>query len=600
MKNIASASLYRKDGYRTIVSLQSGPVEITDAEIVLNSMTVDSAMIEGESFEIGTAISDQVVLTLDNSNGTYSAAFVGVEFDLYIAPFPVDGSVAREDADWSLLGTYVVTQADTTYNDRITLTLNDRFVLMDQKIPSGTFATSKTLYQHLSAFCTTLGIGLSLTATEQTFLSNITVVAPSSNAAWFADMTYRDFVRGIAGIMWENAKMTPDGSLAFRQTGTGDLVGTEGGDIIFSDRLSQYIQELTTGDLTILDGIPVSITEPTPGDLVISQGDQAYHETTPSNRYSSYVQEMVSVGSIEVVGMNGAVYYSTGDTSEGQRVTIDEGTNYIVQMIGPTLLAGYYGALTVLGAATVGMTYRPMQITCLPFWEAEPGDGVLYFDKEGNVSLGLITSMAGVINGAMSITSAGASAQQQFQYIGKLTNSDLSTLHAVQSNQNQITDMLPVVQGFSTSLQQTEQNIMANVSSAYLSRNEFGTYQQDQSASMNIMSGNIDFLLENNVTQTDVDGKVSELSTSISKLIRLSADQAIEIGLLNDTGSSLSLKLDNDEIGFYKDGTRIAYWDGNMLFTGDAYIGLNNMFRIGGFAAVPRSSGNVSWLKVGE
>ena len=207
--------------------------------------------------------------------------------------------------------------------------------------------------------------------------------------------------------------------------------------------------------------------------------------------------------------------------------------------------------------------------------------------------------MAGVINGAMSITSAGASAQQQFQYIGKLTGSDLSTLHAVQSNQNQITDMLPVVQGFSTSLQQTEQNIMANVSSAYLSRNEFGTYQQDQSASMNIMSGNIDFLLENNVTETDVDGKVSELSTSISKLIRLTTE-GIEISIPNDSGRTLSLVLNNDDIAFKKDGAVRYHFNGDLLYTGDAYVELNNMFRVGGFAAVPRSNGNVSWLKVGE
>lgn len=557
MKNITSASLYRQDGYRTIVKMQSGPVEITDAEIILNSMTIDSAMTEGDTFEIGNAISDQVVLTLDNSEGTYSSAFVGVEFDLYIAPYPVDGSVARADADWSLQGTYVVTQADTSFADRITLTLNDRFVLMDQKIPSGTFSTSKTLYQHLVAFCTTLGIGLSLTNAEQTFLSNITVVAPSSNTAWFADMTYRDFVRGIAGIMWENAKMTPDGRLAFRQ--------------------------LKASSIT----------------------------TSPSNRYKSSLQESVYIGPLEVVGINGVVYYTTG-SHDGQRITIDEASNQVVQMIGPTILAGYYGTLTVPGASVVDTQYSPMTMTCLPFWEAEPGDGITYTDKDGNTVSGIITSMGGVINGAMSITSVGASSQQQFQYIGKLTDTDLSTLHAVNvvsaqsdDNYNRITDMEPIVSGFSSSLSQTEQNIMANVSSAYLKRgdgytgDDFSTFYEDNSATINMMSGNIDFLLENNVTETTVDGKIGDLSTSISKLIRMTTD-GIEIGLLNDSGSSLSLRLDNDEIGFYKDGTRIAYWDGNMLFTGDAYVELNNMFRVGGFAAVPRSSGNVTWLKVGE
>ena len=141
MRSITNASLYRTDGYRTIVSLQSGPVEITEAEIIQGSMTLDSSMSEGETFEIGNAISDQLMLTLDNSNGTYTSAFVGVEFDLYIAPFPVDGSVSRENASWSQIGTFVCTQCDTSYADRITLTLNDRFVLLDQKIPAGTFST---------------------------------------------------------------------------------------------------------------------------------------------------------------------------------------------------------------------------------------------------------------------------------------------------------------------------------------------------------------------------------------------------------------------------------------------------------------------------
>ena len=329
MRTITNASLYRTDGYRTIVSLQSGPVEITEAEIIQGSMTLDSMMIENEAFEIGNAISDQLMLTLDNSNGTYTSAFVGVEFDLYIAPFPVDGSISRENASWSQIGTFVCTQCDTSYADRITLTLNDRFVLMDQLIPAGTFAASKTLYQHLSAFCTTLGIGLSLTNTEQTFLQGITVVSTSSTADYYADMTYRDFVRGVAGIMWENAKMTATGSLAFRHVGASSIA------------------------------------------------------TTPSNRYNSFLRENVYVGPLSVMTTQGTTVYTAG-THDGQRLVLDETENRVVQLISPTMLSGYYGTLTVPGAGIIDMAYTPMEVTCLPFWEAEPGDSIVYTDKNGD------------------------------------------------------------------------------------------------------------------------------------------------------------------------------------------------------------------------
>ena len=367
MRTISNPSLYRNEGYRTIVKMESGSLVISENEIIQNTFTIDCSMTEAEGFQIGTAISDEVHVTLANTDGRYSSKLIGVEFDLKLAALPIDGSVSRDNVTWDTIGTYIVMDADTSFTDKIALTLNDRMVLFDKKVPYGTFGIAATLFQHLQNACQACGVGLSVTADEQAFLEAITVASRSYTI--YDDMSYRDMIRFMAELMWESAYINASGNLAFRHIGASSVT------------------------------------------------------STPQNRFDSKISESVTIGPLRVTDLAGNVTYTYGE-GDGQEIDITETNNRLVRMIGTTLLAEYYGTLTVPGASVIGTEYYPMTITSMPFYEAEPGDMMVYTKADGTTVNGIITSIGYVVNGACGITSSGKSEQRSMQYIGKLTNAE--------------------------------------------------------------------------------------------------------------------------------------------------------------------------------
>lgn len=162
---------------------------------------------------------------------------------------------------------------------------------------------------------------------------------------------------------------------------------------------------------------------------------------------------------------------------------------------------------------------------------------------------------------------------------------------------NRLNTMEPLVESHSAQLNVMQDNIMSNVEAKYTRADEFNTYVDSQQSSLEQLSNSITAQFsESRELISSVNGALETYKDDISKYIRFSAE-GIEIG---EEGNALTLKIDNDEIGFYKDGDQIACWDGSTLYTGNAWITLERQFRIGNFAAIPRSDGSVSWLKVGE
>lgn len=162
---------------------------------------------------------------------------------------------------------------------------------------------------------------------------------------------------------------------------------------------------------------------------------------------------------------------------------------------------------------------------------------------------------------------------------------------------NRLNTMEPIVEQHSANFNVLQDSIMSNVEANYTRADEFNTYVDNQNSSMTQLSDSITAQFnESRELISSVNGALETYKDDISKYIRFSAE-GIEIG---EEGNALTLKIDNDEIGFYKEGDQIAYWDGSTLYTGNAWITLERQFRIGNFAAIPRSDGSVSWLKVGE
>lgn len=80
----------------------------------------------------------------------------------------------------------------------------------------------------------------------------------------------------------------------------------------------------------------------------------------------------------------------------------------------------------------------------------------------------------------------------------------------------------------------------------------------------------------------------------ITKYFKFSEDGLV----IGEEGNELTLKVDNDRISFLDGGLEVAYISDKQLYITDAHF-LNSL-RIGKFAWIPRRSGNLSLVKVGD
>lgn len=66
--------------------------------------------------------------------------------------------------------------------------------------------------------------------------------------------------------------------------------------------------------------------------------------------------------------------------------------------------------------------------------------------------------------------------------------------------------------------------------------------------------------------------------------------------LLGETGSSITLRIENDRIVFKESGVDSAYWQNRKFYAVDGEF--INSLKLGKFAFIPRVTGNLSFTKV--
>lgn len=140
-------------------------------------------------------------------------------------------------------------------------------------------------------------------------------------------------------------------------------------------------------------------------------------------------------------------------------------------------------------------------------------------------------------------------------------------------------------------------DLESTISSGYVSKSN---YETDKDTTSKKMDGLEDHIESNSKAISDsaksADDKISNLSRTLSKYFKFDTN-----GLTIGTGeNSLKLVLDNDEIGFFKNDEKIAWWDGNFLHTGNIEVKTNERAQFGNFAFIPRSDGSLMFLKVND
>jgi hypothetical protein len=114
-------------------------------------------------------------------------------------------------------------------------------------------------------------------------------------------------------------------------------------------------------------------------------------------------------------------------------------------------------------------------------------------------------------------------------------------------------------------------------------------------AQLKLMSDNVTISLTNtNQRITSAQSDLQSQITDVSSYFQFTTDGL----LIGKSDDALTLQVSSDRVSFLDGGMEVAYVSDKALYVTDGYF--INSLQVGGFAWQPRSTGNLSFIKVGD
>lgn len=147
-----------------------------------------------------------------------------------------------------------------------------------------------------------------------------------------------------------------------------------------------------------------------------------------------------------------------------------------------------------------------------------------------------------------------------------------------------------------TEVLQDSERIMLAALENYVRTSDLENYKETVRTEFDLIPGKISAKFEETKGLIDdVNGDLQQVQEKLTKHF----DFTLEDGLVIRAGvNTMSLRLDNGLISFLKNGEQFGWWDGVDFHTGNIVIDVTERAQFGNFAAIPRSTGNLSWMKV--
>ena len=144
-----------------------------------------------------------------------------------------------------------------------------------------------------------------------------------------------------------------------------------------------------------------------------------------------------------------------------------------------------------------------------------------------------------------------------------------------------------------SSIEQEATDIRTEVSENYYLKDDAETLIQSVGTQLEQTKDEFNFTF-NEFRQNidDLEAGTNAEFEEIKKYIRF-VDGKILLGIV---GNELELKLANDRISFFQNGSEVAYFTNNRFYVKDGEF--TNSLTLGNFAFIPRSNGNLSFKKV--
>lgn len=212
-----------------------------------------------------------------------------------------------------------------------------------------------------------------------------------------------------------------------------------------------------------------------------------------------------------------------------------------------------------------------------PLMELEPN---ILDPGDTQITLGATTKTASDI--AHSNQSAAEEIQSQMQT-------------TIIGQQQTITQLAETVRNQATEIIKNAEAIILSALEEYATTTDLETFRQTTESQLALMSTELSLkFTETTEHIVNIEGDLQKTMETLTKHFDFTID-----GLTIKAGeNTMSLRLDNGIISFQKNGQQFGWWDGVDFHTGNIVIDVNERAQFGNFAAIPRSTGNLSWLKV--
>lgn len=369
-------------------------INITEANVMSGGFSIDRYCNNGAKLELGTAVSAELTLKLNNADGTFDGImFEGAE--LFVEIGIADWSQTSPTMTWIPCG-YFTPDEQPRNRTIITVSALDRMMNFDTTVPTlspWTTDTGETMRDQLGNilyFCADLVFPASVSSLVEQVCARCNVpltqdISTLPNASFVVqeapklqqDSTFRNIIQWCAGIMGTNAIIDYNGELQF-----------------------------------------------------LWYGSSGYN-TTPDRRYSSDLYENdITVTGVTYTDSNQQTYLAGSDN-----YALDISNNYLLTDLDDTSISA---VLTAIYATLTGFTYRPFEAKVMPAPWLFPMDRVTFTDLQGNTHISLLTNVNTTINGATVLKACGETSKtNSYAAPSGLTPQQTNALRRVLASSNE-------------------------------------------------------------------------------------------------------------------------------------------------------------------
>lgn len=378
---------------RVICTLKNGTkLKFDETNLRADGVKISDAVSSTSNFEIGTAITNQLILSIYNENDTFS------DYDFTDARIKVwIGLKLESGTEWLKKGVFIASDPTTT-PDVITIKALDNMSKFD-KVYDGKLTFPATLQKIVQYCCLRCGVALA-----DSLFDNYTYEVHTNPLKASENVTYRAIIAYCALLAGCYARCNRDGKLElnwYDRTAFDNIV--DGGIFDITDKNNyQSGSELDGGNFTDYS----SGDEYDSGNFV---DDLPYWHL---HRFSSL---SVNTDDILITGVRVTAADSEGETGDIKGETYLCGAEgYVIDISGnPFIEAGRAKEIAeYLAVKVVGMKFRAFDanVEGNPAWEA--GDAVALTDRKGNSYYSYLTNVSYNIGNYASISCGAEPAER--------------------------------------------------------------------------------------------------------------------------------------------------------------------------------------------